>query len=269
MPGPFHPFHQMPALWRDRPHRIAAGRVAAEVKGFVVAQRDFTAGPEMRERGFQAAWLRQRAGSALLRGPGRGDHVVVAGPGVAGQVTGEQGRPVFGRGFDLAENVGEQDGRVRVGCGQPGEAVGRGEAIQAVEGERRGVRPAAQQPAGQGVGFQRGHAVEALDETRRQRVAGIGADDHEPGPLRLPGGQPFGHAGMEGRPQTMAIAQGAQVVDEPAARVEQMVVKEGRWSGHARIMPLASPVPGVPCFALWKFHGAPHERSFARRTTVL
>ena len=54
-----------------------------------------------------------------------------------------------------------------------------------------------------------------------------------------------------------------------AARVEQMVVKEGRWSGHARIMPLASPVPGVPCFALWKFHGAPHERSFARRTTVL
>ena len=136
---------------------------------------------------------------------------------MAGEVAGEQRCPAVHRGGNLAEDVGEQDCRVWVAFGQTGEAIWRAQAVEPVEVEPGGIRSAGQQPAGKGIGLQRDDRFKAGQKPRRQRVAGVGADDYQFASVGLPVGQPGGDFGTERCPQAVPVACGAQVIDEPAA----------------------------------------------------
>ena len=76
---------------------------------------------------------------------------MVAGPGVARQVAGEQGLPVGRRGVELAEDVGKQDRRGRKARRQMSQTVGRRQTVEALKrtaARRRDGGAAASAPAG-------------------------------------------------------------------------------------------------------------------------
>ena len=198
----------------------------------MIHHRDVPSRPEARQGGVEAFRRCHRAAVDPAGSRVGGNHVVIARPGVGGEVAGQQHGPTVRRRLDLAEDVGEQDRRARVAFGQAGEAVWRAQAVEPVEAQPGGIRSAGQQPAGEGVGLQRDDRFKAGQKSRRQRVAGVGADDYQFALVGLPVCQPGGDLGVERRPQAVPVACGAQVIDEPAARVEQVIAQDGAGCGH-------------------------------------
>ena len=167
-----------------------------------------------------------------VRCPRRGQHIVIARPVPFLQMADEQGRPAFAWRGDLPEHVGKQEGCAGKACRQQGQAVRGGQAVEGVETQPAGIRSPRQQVAGDGVRLQRDDLFEAFQEARRQSMAGIRADDYQGAGVWLPVTQPAGYGRMEAGPQAASVAEGAQLVRQATAGVEQMVAQGGEGVVH-------------------------------------